>query len=50
MQRSHSIANAISIVTVNRFGKEENNFIKFWCGSFFTNTFGTILYEASNDQ
>lgn len=48
IQRAHSIANAIPVVTVNRVGKEENNFINFWGGSFVTNAFGTILYEASN--
>lgn len=50
IQRAHSIANSIPIVTVNRVGKKENKFINFWGGSFITNSFGTILYEASNDD
>lgn len=50
IQRSHSIANSIPVVTVNRVGKEYNSCINFWGGSFITNSFGTILYEGSNDQ
>lgn len=48
IQKSHSIANGIPIVSVNRVGEEKNNKIIFWGGSFITDSFGSILYKASN--
>jgi len=48
IQRSHSIANGIHVVAVNRVGIESGT--KFWGGSFISNPFGTLLYKASHDQ
>lgn len=48
MQRSHAIANGVHVVGVNRVGVEEG--IRFWGGSFISNPFGTILYQASHHQ
>ena len=50
MQRSHAIANAVHVVSVNRAGFEQNGAMKFWGGSFVSNPFGTILYQASHDK
>ena len=50
IQQSHSIANGIPIVTVNRVGCENNGHINFWGGSFITNSFGKILSQASNSN
>jgi N-carbamoylputrescine amidase len=49
IQRSHAIANAVHVVSVNRVGLEQNGAMKFWGGSFVSNPFGTILYKASHD-
>ena len=48
IQRSHAIANCIPVVSVNRVGRESDTI--FWGGSFITNPFGTILYQASYDK
>ncbi len=45
IQRSHSVANGVHVESVNRVGVEAG--IKFWGGSFVSNPFGTILYQAS---
>lgn len=50
IQRSHSVANGVHVVSVNRVGLEQNGAMKFWGGSFITNPFGSILYKASHDQ
>jgi len=50
IQRSHAVANAVHVVSVNRVGFEQNGAMKFWGGSFIANPFGTILYNASHDQ
>jgi len=50
IQRSHSVANAVHVVSVNRVGMEQDGAMKFWGGSFVSNPFGTVLYEASNDM
>jgi len=50
IQRSHSVANGVHVVSVNRVGFEQDGVMKFWGGSFITNPFGTILYKASHDQ
>ena len=48
IQRSHAIANGVHVVAVNRTGNE-NNMI-FWGGSFVSNPFGTILYQAPHHK
>jgi N-carbamoylputrescine amidase len=48
IQRSHSVANGLPVVSVNRVGREAD--MQFWGGSFVTNAFGKILYQASHNQ
>lgn len=48
IQRSHSVANGVPVISVNRVGKEGE--MQFWGGSFITNSFGKILAEASHDE
>ncbi len=48
VQRAHAIANGVHVVTVNRTGIEGDQ--RFWGGSFVTNPFGTLLYEAPADE
>ena len=50
MQRSHAVANGVHVVSVNRVGLEQNGAMKFWGGSFVSNPFGSLLYQASHDQ
>lgn len=50
IQRSHSVANGLHVVSVNRVGFEQNGAMKFWGGSFITNPFGCILYKASHEN
>jgi N-carbamoylputrescine amidase len=50
IQRSHSVANGVHVVSVNRVGFEQNGAMKFWGGSFISNPFGRVLYQASHDQ
>ena len=50
IQRSHSIANGVPVVSVNRVGFEQEGRMKFWGGSFATNAQGKLLYLASHDQ
>jgi len=47
IQRGHAIANGLFVVTVNRTGTEEN--LRFWGGSFVSDPFGELLYEAPHD-
>lgn len=47
-QRAHAVANGVHTVTVNRTGWEGD--MQFWGGSFVSNPFGSILYEASHDK
>ncbi|GAA4340076.1 carbon-nitrogen hydrolase [Mucilaginibacter gynuensis] len=47
IQRSHSVANGVHVVSVNRVGEEAG--VKFWGGSFVSNPFGKLLYQASPD-
>ncbi len=49
IQRSHAVANGVHVVSVNRVGYEQNGAMKFWGGSFVSNPFGKILYQASHD-
>lgn len=44
IQRSHAVANGIPVVSVNRTGREGN--MQFWGGSFVTNAFGRVLWQA----
>lgn len=48
IQRAHGIANGISIISVNRIGKEPDT--HFWGGSFVSNPFGSVLWQASHNQ
>jgi N-carbamoylputrescine amidase len=48
IQRGHSVANGIHVVSVNRVGEEGN--MQFWGGSFISNPFGKLLYKASHDK
>ncbi len=48
IQRSHAVANGVHVVSVNRVGNEAG--MKFWGGSFVSNPFGSILYQASHDE
>ena len=50
IQRSHSVANGVHVVSVNRVGIEQDGAMKFWGGSFVSNPFGSILYQASHDE
>ncbi|MET0462883.1 MAG: carbon-nitrogen hydrolase [Chitinophagaceae bacterium] len=50
IQRSHSVANGLHVVSVNRVGLEQDGAMKFWGGSFVSNPFGTVVYQASHDQ
>ncbi|MEO5906473.1 MAG: carbon-nitrogen hydrolase [Saprospiraceae bacterium] len=50
IQRSHSVANGVHVVSVNRVGYEQDGRMKFWGGSFVSNPFGSILYQASHDE
>ncbi len=50
IQRSHSVANGIHVVSVNRVGIEQNGAMKFWGGSFIANPFGSIIYKASHEK
>ena len=48
IQRSHAVANGVYVVSVNRIGDEGP--MKFWGGSFVSNPFGTVLYQASHTE
>jgi len=48
IQRSHAVANGVPVVAVNRVGTESN--MRFWGGSFVTNAFGKVVYQAPHDQ
>ncbi|HCL82965.1 MAG TPA: acyltransferase [Chitinophagaceae bacterium] len=50
IQRSHSIANGVHVVSVNRVGFEQDGAMKFWGGSFISSPFGRILYQAGHDR
>lgn len=50
IQQSHSIANGLHVVSVNRVGLEQKGAMQFWGGSFITNPFGSILYKASYEN
>ena len=48
IQCSHAVANGVHVVSVNRVGNEAN--MQFWGGSFVSNPFGKLLYNASHDK
>ncbi|RNC80013.1 MAG: acyltransferase [Balneola sp.] len=48
IQRSHSVANGVPVISVNRVGIEGE--MQFWGGSFITNAFGKVLFQASFNQ
>lgn len=53
VQRGHSVANGLPVVTVNRVGHEKDpssqtNGIQFWGNSFVSGPQGEILFEADN--
>jgi N-carbamoylputrescine amidase len=48
IQRAHAIANGVHVVTVNRTGREKD--MIFWGGSFVSNPFGTLLFEAPHHE
>jgi N-carbamoylputrescine amidase len=48
IQRSHSVANGVHVVSVNRVGEEGD--MLFWGGSFISNPFGKLLYKAPHDK
>ena len=48
IQRSHAIANGVYVVSVNRTGREGE--MNFWGGSFISDPFGNLLYQASHDN
>jgi N-carbamoylputrescine amidase len=48
IQRGHAIANGVFVVSVNRTGREGS--MNFWGGSFVSDPFGDLLYQASHDQ
>lgn len=50
IQRSHAVANGIHVVSVNRTGFEQEGRMKFWGGSFISNPFGTVIYQASHEK
>jgi len=50
IQRSHSVANGVHVVSVNRVGKEQDGAMTFWGGSFVSNPFGRVLFQASHDK
>lgn len=50
IQRGHAVANGVHVVSVNRVGKEQNGAMTFWGGSFVSNPFGRVIYQASHDQ
>ncbi|EHQ28386.1 carbon-nitrogen hydrolase [Mucilaginibacter paludis] len=48
IQRGHAVANGVHVIGINRVGEEAG--VKFWGGSFVSNPFGTLLYQASHDN
>ena len=48
IQRGHAIANGVFVVSVNRTGLEGS--MNFWGGSFVSDPFGNLLYQASHDK
>ncbi|MGE5425234.1 MAG: carbon-nitrogen hydrolase [Syntrophothermus sp.] len=47
IQRSHSVANGVYVVSVNRSGTEGD--LRFWGGSFISDPYGQVIYQAPHD-
>ena len=55
IQRSHSVANGLPVISVNRVGKEADSSgvgdgIRFWGNSFISGPQGELLVQGSNDK
>ena len=48
IQRGHAIANGVFVVAINRTGSEKD--MHFWGGSFVSDPFGKVLFQASHDR
>ncbi|MFH1160685.1 MAG: carbon-nitrogen hydrolase [bacterium] len=48
VQRGHSVANGVFVVSVNRTGRE--GAMNFWGGSFVSDPFGDLLFQAPHDK
>lgn len=48
IQKAHAVANGVYVVSVNRTGIEHD--MRFWGGSFVSNPFGTVIYQAPHDS
>jgi len=48
IQRSHSVANGVHVVSVNRVGEEVG--LKFWGGSFVSNPFGKVIFQGDHHE
>ncbi|MVN90036.1 carbon-nitrogen hydrolase [Mucilaginibacter aquatilis] len=48
IQRSHSVANGVHVVSVNRVGEEAG--LKFWGGSFVSNPFGKVIFQGDHHE
>ncbi|WP_342645704.1 carbon-nitrogen hydrolase [Mucilaginibacter sp. CSA2-8R] len=48
IQRSHSVANGVHVVSVNRVGEEVG--LKFWGGSFVSNPFGKVIFQGDHQE
>ena len=48
VMKGHSVANGIPVIAVNRTGVEGE--MHFWGGSFITNAFGKVLYQAPHRE
>jgi N-carbamoylputrescine amidase len=48
IQRGHAVANGVYVVSVNRTGQEGE--MQFWGGSFISDPFGSLLYQAPHDR
>lgn len=48
IQRSHSVANGVHVVSVNRVGEEAG--LKFWGGSFVSNPFGKVIFQGDHNE
>ncbi len=44
VMKGHAVANGIPVVAVNRTGQEAE--MQFWGGSFITNAFGKVMFQA----
>lgn len=48
IQCAHAVANGVSVVSINRVGTEAG--VHFWGGSFITNQYGRVLYQAPHAE